>query len=90
MLIEEIKNKIDLKNYFDSPLNNFIANGKVDNDNFSLKKFINQIENIENDQEMQVMDIQDESKEKENANYNNRGFRTKMKFSERFKDDNQI
>ena len=77
---------MDLKNDLDSSLKNFIANGKVDNDNFSLKKFINEIDKIENDQEMQVMDIQHESNENENESTNRR-FRTKMKFSERFKDD---
>ena len=86
MLNDEIKNKINLNNDFDLSLKNFIANGKVDKDDFSLKKFISEIDNIENDQEMQVMDIQKESKKSQNQN-SNRRFGTKVKFSERFKDD---
>lgn len=86
MLIDEIKNKTNLNENLGSSLTNFIANGQVDNDNFSLKKFINEIDKIENDRQTQVMEIPDESKEKENTT-SSRRFGTKMKFSERFKDD---
>jgi len=88
VLIEEINNKIDLNNNVDSSLKTFIANGQVDNDNFSLKKFINEIDNIERDHEIMDMDIQNESKDMDNDN-SNRRFRTKTKFWERFKDDHE-
>lgn len=88
MLIEEINNKIDLKNDVDSSLKSFIANGQVDNDNFSLKKFINEIDKIENDSEIQEIEIQKETKNYKFETSSQR-FRTKKKFSEKFKDDHE-
>lgn len=85
VLIEEIRNKIHLNNNVESSLNTFIANGQVENEYFSLNKFITEIGTIEKDSEIHEIDLKNESSDKDKEK-TVRKFGTKIKHSERLID----